>query len=135
MLLRYCRSFWNSIASVNDGNRLMKQVTRPNSEQIEIGIKSFAQALFQTCSHSFEQSVDFCQCCVRMIVVVHKTMLTQSGAANVVQHFPCHLQGGLAIVNSARDLLRSPLKRTEQTPFLGVRRACSIIRSVPRLFI
>src|SRR6516225_5175863 len=33
MLLRYCRSFWNSIASVNDGNRLMKQVTRPKSER------------------------------------------------------------------------------------------------------
>ena len=33
MLLRYCRSFWNSIASVNDDNRLMKQVTRPKSER------------------------------------------------------------------------------------------------------
>ena len=55
MLLRYCRSFWNSIASVNDGNRFMKQVTRPksgrNKEHSVTSFRAFPYMSVKVSSH------------------------------------------------------------------------------------
>src|SRR6188472_3853109 len=50
-------------------------------------VRALAQTFLQTCLRRAQQTMDFGQRRVRVIVVIHQTMLAQTIAANFIENF------------------------------------------------
>src|SRR5450759_2317149 len=88
-------------------------------------------ALLEARLRRAEQVMDICKRRIRMVVVIHKTMLVQTGAANFVQNLAYNLKRGLPVMNPAGDFDSRLRERTEHTPLLWVWGADPIVLLIP----